>query len=106
MLSGVLFLPTANWLHKLIIKCRCFNCWATVFFRADIKKKTAGQQSKRWHLMRSQFVVGRTPLNINTENQPRSSLKRNIHVTSGIYLLQLKDHYGDECKVSVHIAGN
>ena len=42
----VLFLPTTIWLHKLIIKCQC--------------------------------VVGRkrTPINMNTENQPRSSLKK------------------------------
>ena len=28
---GVLFLPTTNWLHKLIIKCQHFDCWAAVF---------------------------------------------------------------------------
>ena len=39
MLIGVLFLPTTNWLHKLIIKCRHFDCWAAVFFRADINEE-------------------------------------------------------------------
>ena len=88
MLIGVLFLPTTNWLHKLIIKCRLFYCWTAVFFMMSALKKTAVHAAVETSAF-EEFVkpiraVGRkrTPINVLsfTVNNKQYQIAITIHL--------------------------